>query len=225
PTCCIDSTSELESPPPVRTREGASGVGFEFASARRPDLHGGRATVVPPYQHPRALPPAGPVLAEQPLLRPAHQSDPTYRLSVRPCVPQRSALMAPEPRVHRQPAGQPRIASIRAGNPPEPISALTSDLPTAGPRGGRLSWPTGSSGPTAARSRRRRLECASACESPLPVSPWSCLLFRGLLRTGRWTQLSWGGATLLSSHAGRFSVSGGRHINQSATTLGRAPLI
>src|SRR5260370_24842765 len=45
------------------------------------------------------------------------------------------------------------------------------------------------------------------------------------LRTGRWTQLSWGGATLLSSHAGRFSVSGGRHINRKPRPLGFGHLL
>src|SRR6266852_945397 len=49
--------------------------------------------------------------------------------------------------------------------------------------------------------------------------------FRGLLRTGRRTQLSWGDATLLSSHAGRFYVSGGRHINRKPRPLGFGHLL
>src|SRR5712691_10097293 len=90
--------------------------------------------------------------------------------------------MAPVPRLRPRPTGQLQSVARRVGNPPEPTSAPAIGAPTAELRGVQSSSPAKSFEPAADRCHRRRQACASACESRLLVSPWSCLLLQGIAK-------------------------------------------
>ena len=93
--------------------------------------------------------------------------------------------------LHRPRAARPRTARPTATAPDDPPS-----------------WsPSSSSCRAGGRPRRPPPPCGCACAHRSPRSPWSVSPFtsRDDNGTGRWAHLSGGDATLLSSHAGRFS--------------------